>query len=320
MLASDYETLACKNLYALMFERSLDLVAEEGIVSLIVPLTVTSSERVPSLQVVLRDRGPLYYASFPRRPQTVFDGVEMPVTIVTSLKGQRSTLNSTRVERFYADERAHLMTTISYVTHDEVVGGYRLGKLGERDAVGILTKMKATNRTLELLTSRQPQHVLFYQEACRYWAKISLSEPFATKNGVREFPDHWRKLSFRSKADHRFAFCLLNSSLFYWYYSVFSDCEHINDSLVKGFPIPKRFDVEGFGALAGALDKDLRKNATRKTINTRHGDVIAYDELSASSSKSLIDEIDVSLATAYGFTDSESEYIRDYDMKYRSPE
>jgi hypothetical protein len=316
----DYETLPCKNLYALVFERSLDLVAQDGVVSFIVPLTVTSSERVSTLQALLRGRGPLYYASFPRRPQTVFDGAEMPVTIVTSLQGGEPTLDSTRVERFYAGERPHLMTTIAYVTHAEVVAGYRLGKLGERSGAGILAKLRASGRTLELLTSRRPEHVLYYQEACRYWAKISLAEPFATKNGVAEFPDHWRKLSFRSKADRRFAFCLLNSSLFYWYYSVFSDCEHINDSLVKGFPLPAAFDAGEFGALASALDKDLRRNAARKEITTRHGDVIAYDELSAAASKALIDEIDAALAAAYGLSANEAEYVRSYDLKYRSPE
>jgi hypothetical protein len=244
----------------------------------------------------------------------------MPVTIVTSLRGAIPTLNSTRVERFYADERAHLMTTLSYITHSEVVGGYRLGKLGYVHDIDVLAKMKSSGRTLEVLTSRSPQHVLYYQEACRYWAKISLGEPFATKNGVAEFPDHWRKVSFLSKANHRFAFCLLNSSLFYWYYSTFSDCEHINDSLVKGFPIPADSDVAAFGALALELDKDLRGNATRKTINTRHGDVIAYDELSASSSKQVIDRIDEVLAKAYGFSSAELISIQSYDLKYRSPE
>ena len=163
--------------------------------------------------------------------------------------------------------------------------------------------------------------MLYYQEACRYWAKISLAEPFSTKNGVAEFPDHWRKISFLSEANHRFAFCLLNSSLFYWYYSTFSDCEHINDSLVKGFPIPAADrDVAAFGALALELDSDLRRNATRKTINTRHGDVIAYDELSASSSKLVIDRIDKVLAQAYRFTPDELQFIQAYDIKYRSPE
>ncbi|HEX3466503.1 MAG TPA: DNA methyltransferase, partial [Candidatus Elarobacter sp.] len=104
-----YRTLPAKNLYALMFERALQLVTGDGIVSFVVPLTVTSSERAAPLQRLLVARGPVFYASFPRRPRSVFEGVEMPVAIVTSLHGESGRLNSTRVVRFTAAERDGLM-------------------------------------------------------------------------------------------------------------------------------------------------------------------------------------------------------------------
>lgn len=320
LLDSDYSTLPCKNLYALMFERALQLVADDGIVSFIVQLTITSSERLPTLQTMLMNRGPLFYTSFPRRPQTVFEGVEMPVTIVTSFKGQPKQLHSTRVERFYASEREHVMTTLSYLAHDAVAGGFRLAKMSYEIEREIFQTLVSSKKTIELLCSRASTHVLYYQEACRYWAKISLNEPYASKNGVRAFPDHWRKFSLTSADNHRFAFCLLNSSLFYWYYSVFSDCEHINDSLVKGFPIPMTVDVAAFRQIGKALDDNLRLNAKRKTINTKRGDKIQYDELSGFMSKPIIDEIDGMLAAAYGLSPKGLTFIRGYDSKYRLPE
>jgi hypothetical protein len=319
LLDGNYSTLPCKNLYAVMLERALELIAEEGIVSFIVQLTVTSSERVSTLQKLLIERGPLFYTSFPRRPQTVFEGVEMPVTILTSLKGKKG-LFSTRVERFYASERGHVMTTLSYLPHNAIVGGHRLGKMTYDVELGVFSKLNASKRTLEMICTRTSAHVIYYQEACRYWAKVALTEPYAAKNGIREFPDHWRKFALNSAADHRFAFCLLNSSLFYWYYSVFSDCEHINDSLVKGFPIPARFEASGFGIIAKALDRDLKANATRKVINTKRGDKIEYDELSAAKSKPLIDDVDAMLAEAYGLSEAELKFIRTYDVKYRVPD
>ena len=320
LLISDYVTLPCKNLYALMFERALELVATDGIVSFIVQLTITSSERVPSLQDLIINRGPLFYTSFPRRPQTVFEGVEMPVSIVTSIKGAHQGLHSTRVERFYAAEREHVMSTLSYLPHNAIVGGFRLAKMTYAIELSIFAKITAPRRNLEMLCARGTERILYYQEACRYWAKISLTEPYAAKNGIHEFPAHWRKFSLLSAVEHAFAFCLLNSSLFYWYYSVFSDCEHINDSLVKGFPIPKVVEANAFIKIAETLDKDLKANATRKTISTRHGDKIEYDELSAAKSKPLIDKIDGLLAVAYGLNEAELLFVQTYDSKYRVPD
>ena len=63
--------------------------------------------------------------------------------------------------------------------------------------------------------------------------------------------------------------------------------------------------------------KDLREKAERKTINTKDGDKITYDEFYGGKSKTIIDEIDRTLAKHYGFTDEELDFILNYDIKYR---
>lgn len=62
---------------------------------------------------------------------------------------------------------------------------------------------------------------------------------------------------------------------------------------------------------------DLNAKAVVKTINTKDGDRIAYAEFYAAHSKPIIDEIDRTLATHYGFTDDELDFIINYDIKYR---
>jgi hypothetical protein len=61
----------------------------------------------------------------------------------------------------------------------------------------------------------------------------------------------------------------------------------------------------------------LQRSATRKTIRTKQGHEVTYDEIKAQSSKSIIDEIDRVLAQHYGFTDEELDFIINYDIKYR---
>lgn len=130
-------------------------------------------------------------------------------------------------------------------------------------------------------------------------------------------PPHGRVICFTSEEGCAFAACLVNSSLFYWYYSAFSDCEHINDALIRAFKIPDSWSADDWLQYEACLAKSLKENSERKTITTKQGHKIEYDELDASKSKSVIDEIDRLLATHYGFTDEELDFIINYDIKYR---
>ena len=167
------------------------------------------------------------------------------------------------------------------------------------------------------LVSKRSKYLVFYQEACRYWLKAQAALPFFSRNGVKIQPPHGRIFFVISKEVAAFLGCLLNSSLFYWYYSVFSDCEHVNDDLVKTIPVPPEWNSLKWVNLSDALEFDLAKNATRKKIKTKQGYIIEYDEIKASRSKSQIDKIDISLANIFGFTDEETDFIINYDIKYR---
>jgi len=61
------------------------------------------------------------------------------------------------------------------------------------------------------------------------------------------------------------------------------------------------------------LDEKLMRNleihVESKTITTKNGDKISYDEFNVSESKPILDEIDQVLATHYAFTDEELDFI-----------
>jgi hypothetical protein len=63
--------------------------------------------------------------------------------------------------------------------------------------------------------------------------------------------------------------------------------------------------------------KALRAGAERKTIQTRDGHSIAYDEYYGRKAKETIDGIDRLLGKHYGFTDEELDFIISFDVKYR---
>jgi len=94
-----YRTLETKNLYAYVFERSIKLAKPHSPIGFIVQLTALSSEKLASLQSLLVERGALFALSFPRRPESMFDGVEMPVAILLSIAIEPKQFITSRVGR-----------------------------------------------------------------------------------------------------------------------------------------------------------------------------------------------------------------------------
>ena len=181
-LEGTYRTIDTKNLYALFFERSLSLARSSVPVGLIVQLTSLSSERVRSLQDLLSDRGTIHAIPFPRRPESVFEGVEMPVAILISLGGSAKGLLTTNVNRFYTEERPSVMRQLVFASHSVRTHGHRIAKFGEPVEVAIFGKLAKSEGNLgQYAAAKETDHLLYYQEACRYWAKA--------QNTIPRFPE-----------------------------------------------------------------------------------------------------------------------------------
>jgi hypothetical protein len=241
----------------------------------------------------------------------------MPVAIVLSFTSSEHVFITSRVSRFYTDERATALATLHLVAHSIRRNGHRVAKIGASLEKSLYSKLEGQKMTLEALTINSSKNLMYYQEACRYWVKCSVGMPFFKRNGKGIDPPHGRTLTFISENAACFAACIANSSLFYWFYSGFSDCEHVNDTLVRGFPIPESWEKDDWTRLYTKLSENLEANATPKEIRTKQGHVIEYKERKALLSKRYIDEIDRVLRKHYAFSDEELDFIINYDIKYR---
>ncbi|MGB2677577.1 MAG: DNA methyltransferase [Candidatus Acidiferrum sp.] len=319
VLESRFETINARNLYAYFFEQSLRLAQKNANVGLIVQLTAMSSERIEPLQTLLQRRGGFFAISFPRRPQSVFTDVEMPVVILISTPvGMEPRFVTTHVNRFYSQERRHVVQTLRLAQHGIRRNRHRLAKFGSPLEVDLFDKIVARSSMLAALTCSRSNWSMYYQEACRYWVKAILGAPYFRRNGKRIDPPHGRTIYFASREAANLAICLLNSSLFYWLYSAMCDCEHVNDSFVREFPVPANWEHVDWGELSTRLMQSLDQNATRKVIQTKQGHRIEYDEINAVHSKSVIDEIDVALGGVFGLSATELDFVTNYDLKYRA--
>ena len=318
ILSGQYKTLPTKNLYAFVFERSVDLAQPASPIGLIIQLTAISSERLVTLQDLLSKRGRLVAISFPRRPESVFEGVEMPVVILlsTGTDGAGCFVTS-RINRFYTEQRPSAIANLQLCEHRARLHRHRIAKFGVDTEERIYRKLIAGTVLVDSLAVANGNGILFYQEACRYWLKAFDKLPYFTRNGKKMEPPHGRVINFKSVNAASCVACLLNSSLFYWHYSTFSDCEHVNDILLRQFVLPGGILQEDWTSLTRHLMKRLDEAASRKVIRTKQGHIIEYDEMAAIGAKPIIDAIDTAMVKHYGFTNDELDFIVNYDIKYR---
>lgn len=312
-----FTTYRTGNLYAFVFERSTQLGSQHSRIGLIVQLSALSSNRMETLQGTLLQRGTLFALPFPRRPKSVFDGTEMPVAIILSLPAMHSVYITSATKRFYTSERDTALRDLAFVQHGIRDRDSRIAKIGSPLQRSIIEKVQGHVKVLETLTANAGKWTVYYQEACRYWAKARYGSPHFRRDGIAIPPPHGRYIHFRSENAAAFAACLMNSSLFYFCYSVFCDCEHVNDSFVRSFHIPNAWSLAPWEAMIHDLQEDMDRHAERKVIRTAQGHTIEYDEIDAGLSKAFIDEIDRALAGTYGLGEEETDFILNYDIKYR---
>jgi len=189
-----YNTLSSKNLYSLVYENCLNLIKKNSYIGFIVQLTAISSEKMVPLQDMLLNRGGLLALAFPRRPESIFDGVEMPVSILISCPWN-PIMYTSRINRFYTEERSVALTILNLHSHNIRINKHRIAKFGNKINISIYGKI-VKNQTIILdnLGAEYSEWFLYYQEAFRYWAKACKGYPFFRRNGKDMQPPHGRIL------------------------------------------------------------------------------------------------------------------------------
>ncbi len=104
----------------------------------------------------------------------------------------------------------------------------------------------------------------------------------------------------------------MNSSLFFYFWEVVSDCWHITNKELCEFRYNYRPETDSqLSTLAILLENDLENK--KGFVGSKQTEYEYYHK----KSKPIIDEIDKVLAQHYGFTDEELDFIINYDIKYR---
>lgn len=311
----DYQTLATSNLYVFVMERSLRLSRTDARFGMIVPVSSISSESFQPL-VKLFLPHPSWISSYSNRPGKLFDGVEQRLSIVLVKIAESPRLFMSPYQHWYEKERESLFSRLCYIPASRWKHSGMLVKSGTQIAANIFTRLIASGHPLSSIITAHGDAGVWVHDGPTYWVRALSFEPNTGMKCQRS--NHYHRLSMASRAWSLALAALLNSSTFYLFFKMISNCRDLGQKEWALFPLGTidTSTLEMLARLGGQLEKNLQATAVMCSRRYPSG-TIQYEEYYPAKSKPIIDEIDRVLACHYGFTEEEVDFIINYDIKYR---
>jgi type I restriction-modification system DNA methylase subunit len=338
-----FYSISCGNTYAYFIERSIELLKQNGKFGFIVPIALVSTDRMDDVrEIIYKNSSEVKYYNFDDRPGKIFSGIEdCRSTIVITKKGTGvDKITTSKYHRWYTRDRPkvfkNLQTSDWYIVDPKGI----VPKIGTNIEKAILNKLdqKSKGKTVENFVEDIGVKI-WYHNAPRYWIhahpenylpSVEYYENYETNtdtgevvlNNLKEkqISSHYKPLIF-AKESFDGILGLLNSSLFYWWFIVWSDGRDLLADHIHSFPIDIKNFPDNFKEKLKLLVNGLMENYDKTSnikINVRSGGyAIKIKEIIPSKSKNIIDQIDEIFADYFGFTEDERKFIREFDIEFR---
>ncbi len=315
----NYLTLSCGNLYAYIVERGFNLISTNARTGMIIPHSSICTDRMASL-IQLITKQQVWLSTYDIRPSKLFEGVDQRLLIYITNNEKSNRFFTTIYNRWMNDYREHLFQTLGYVGDVTSIVPNSIPKAGKGIEKGIYSKIKYQHKLSKYFKDMSPW--LYYHNAPRYFVRAMSAPPyFWNEKDGQKISSQIKKISFGNRKLTYAVGSIFNSSLFYWWFILMSDCRHLNQREIEYFPfnldsLSGRISQE-LNYLFIKINDDYKLHKVRKDAYYKATGRVEYDEYYPKLSKAIIDEIDTVLAQHYGFTPEELDYIINYDIKYR---
>lgn len=321
----NYKTESCGNLYAFTIERSFSLLQDNGRTGMIVPHSSICTDRMEPLHSIFsKNASSAWFSTYCIRPAKLFVGVDQRLAIYLVQKGVNSSfyLYSSKYHHWHEEFRPYLLSLTQYSSVFKIKSLNSIPKIHNEIEKDILTKMMKFSSLGENLIKQSDSQKIYFHNAPRYWIRAMDFKPyFKNERDGESISGHIKTLEFQNKLDSSVIVAVINSSLFYYWFVILSNCRDLVMREIDNFPIgleQMSLSLKNrLMELSEKLMKDLKLHAQRKECLYKTTKQVVYDEFYPKASKPIIDEIESILAQHYGFTDEELDFIINFDIKFR---
>jgi hypothetical protein len=318
-IGNQYSTISTRNLYPLVMERCLKIgKSKQGY---IVPISSTSTEGFSDLQKILKLKN-VYVSCFDDRPAHLFDGLDkntLSIILISQFRKNENNLNSTKLQKWNGQTRRFLFELITYKFSENSIIPDSIQKHGNLLSINIWRKIfKSQKRHCHFYTSTGNHKSFYSRKINSFLQALDFIPEVVDGQGKKRPPSEFKELKFKEELHSIISFTLLNSSVFKWFLDTTSDGSHLNKREIDLFPIDMSDEarLKQLIPISKKLSNELKENSQIRTMKYKH-DTLKVQCIIPKDSKNTIDEIDIILSEHFGFTQEETDFIINYDIKYR---
>lgn len=292
------------NIYADVLCNAVCELKSTGVISFVIPLSFVATSRMQSIREdMYKKMNRIFILNYADRPDCLFDGVHQKLSILFGIKGQGKCISYTSsYYHWYNSERRDLLNNCKiFPSHQRDQYIPKIGNVYEDSIFEKICNVKGESLLSLLNTQNKQSSVYLNMRAC-FWMKA-----FSFNPGSKEYKEFGCSSEMKP-----YLLAILNSNLFFLYWTIVSDCWHITNKELSEFFVPTNgVCLDMFRILTSKLERKLER--TKKYI----GSVQTQYEYKHRECKPEIDAIDDALQEIYGLTDDEVAFLKEYKLKYR---
>lgn len=296
------------NLYADVIHNSIDLLSDNGVMGYIIPISYVSTSRMASVRrYVEQNTSAQYVLSYADRPDCLFVGVHQKLNILLAQKtfeNNNHEIYTSDYNYWYKSQRNSLFEKTDALKNSFINENY-YPKLANNIEESIFAKVNSDTDTIISKQVSSCENPLYLNKRAAFWIKSFIEAPYKSKE--------YSIINY-NKEDLHLINCILNSSLYWWYWIKVSDCWHITNKELYNFYVPSisKMQEKKFEKLSVELNNLLEN--TKVKIDSKQ----AMYEYKHRLCKHHIDLIDDELAKIYKLNEEELSYIKNYQLYYRT--
>jgi hypothetical protein len=164
-----------------------------------------------------------------------------------------------------------------------------------------------------------PDRRIYYRtDGGLYWKVFTDFAPSFSLDGEAGHSTRETWLTLREASHVRPLIAALSSDLYWWWYTVTSNCRHLNPIDLHRFPLPASLLDDGeLARLGGEYLRDIVRHSAPRVRRQKQTGHTETQTFRIQRSRPLILAIGNRLAAHYGFTEAEQEYTSGYDLGFR---
>ncbi|MFQ4150346.1 hypothetical protein AAGW05_16940 [Arthrobacter sp. LAPM80] len=329
-LVEGYSTAACGDLYAFVMERSLQIVAEGGVLAMIVPISVTATPGFSSLRRVLLANSPISWTlNFAERPAKLFTGVDKRLTIWISRIGRDAEPRkqyTSAYRRWHSDERPNVFGTVQFVewvSDADSAPGSEIPKIGTALESSVLQKLRGKGKTVGSIHRPRGAYPVFYTRKMRYHTQFFATPPLTYwDNGDVTEPSELNRINCMESDDADILRAALNSTFFFWWVTIMSDVRNLNKREVHAFPLGlesmESKNKSRLVELAKTIENNFQDNSVLKPYRAGTKESRRIQTFQPRNASTVIHQIDLVLANHFKLDDEEREFMVNWHGKFRN--